>query len=127
MTTAQLEIDGTAFTTLEGFYDEVTTKIVSGASWGKNLDAFNDILGGGFGSPEEGFILVWRNSELSRRNLGYAETVRQLKLRLERCHPSARESVRNELKMAERRRGPTVFDWLVDIISQHPEVRLCLQ
>lgn len=37
------EIDGAAFSTLEEFYSEVSRKIVPGADWGHNLDAFNDI------------------------------------------------------------------------------------
>lgn len=45
------EIDGARFTTLEGFYDEVSRVLIPGASWGHNLDAFNDILRGGFGTP----------------------------------------------------------------------------
>jgi hypothetical protein len=31
--------------------------------------AFNDILRGGFGTPEDGFKLVWRNSGSARQQL----------------------------------------------------------
>jgi RNAse (barnase) inhibitor barstar len=47
MTKRVFEIDGNAFDTLEGFYDEVKRKILRDADWGSNLDAFNDILRGG--------------------------------------------------------------------------------
>jgi len=113
------EIDGARFSTLEEFYDEVTTAIIPDVFWGQNLDAFNDILRGGFGTPEEGFRLIWKNSALSRHRLGYEETVRQLELRLERCHPSNRDDVRKQLVLAKRNEGPTVFDWLVEIIQVH--------
>lgn len=113
------EIDGTRFSTLEEFYDEVSHILIPDDWWGRNLDAFNDILRGGFGTPEEGFVLVWKNSDLSRRRLGYPETVRQLKLRLERCHPTNRVYVALDLEAAERQEGPTVFDWLVEIIHVH--------
>ena len=113
------EIDGTRFSTLEEFYEEVSRVLIPDAYWGRNLDAFNDILRGGFGTPEEGFVLVWKNSDLSRRRLGYPETVRQLGLRLEKCHPSNREYVAHDLEEAEREEGPTVFDWLVEIIRVH--------
>jgi RNAse (barnase) inhibitor barstar len=76
------EIDGTRFSTLEEFYEEVSRVLIPGAYWGRNLDAFNDILRGGFGTREEGFVLVWKNSDLSRQRLGYPETVRQLGLSL---------------------------------------------
>jgi RNAse (barnase) inhibitor barstar len=121
-----IEIDGERFSTLEEFYDEVGRQLIPGAGWGHNLDAFNDILRGGFGTPEPGFTLVWRRSDLSRDRLGYVETVRQLERRLVECHPGHRSRVRSDLDAARHHQGPTVFDWLVDIISGHPEVRLVL-
>ncbi len=48
------EINGAAFSSLEGFFDEVSRKLIPDAILGKNLDAFNDILRGGFGTPEDG-------------------------------------------------------------------------
>jgi RNAse (barnase) inhibitor barstar len=75
------QIDGNNFSTLKEFYAEISRVLIPGASWGHNLDAFNDILRGGFGTPEGGFILRWKNSKESRQRLGYAETVRQLELR----------------------------------------------
>ena len=112
------EIDGQRFSTLEEFYDELD-RVMSLAPWGHNLDAFNDILRGGFGTPEEGFTLRWKNHNMSKQRLGYPETVRQLKLRLERCHPDNRQTVMQYQKDAEQGRDETVFDWLVNIIRKH--------
>lgn len=78
------EIDGTMFDTVDGFYEEVSRIVIPGASWGRGFDAFNDILRGGFGTPEEGFVLRWRHHEVSRKRLGYEETVRQLEQRIDR-------------------------------------------
>jgi RNAse (barnase) inhibitor barstar len=113
------EIDGSRFSTLEGFYDEISNVLIPGAKWGHNLDAFNDILRGGFGTPEGGFVLRWANSALSRDRLGYPETVRQLELRLKRCHPANRQQVAQHQKDATEEKGSTVFDWLVEIIRVH--------
>jgi RNAse (barnase) inhibitor barstar len=113
------EIDGTRFSTLEEFYDEISRVLIPGAEWGHNLDAFNDILRGGFGTPEGGFVLRWLNSDVSRERLGYIETVRQLERRLQRCHPSNRASVARDLERAMRGEGPTVFDWLIEILHVH--------
>ena len=113
------EIDGSRLTTLEEFFEQVSTVLIPGADWGRNLDAFNDVLRGGFGTPEGGFVLRWTNSRLSRQRLGYSETVRQLERRLQRCHPSNRPHVARDLEAARRGEGPTVFDWLVEIISVH--------
>src|SRR5437667_5608339 len=104
------EIDGSRFSTLEGFYDEISRVIIPGAEWGRNLDAFNDVLRGGFGTPEDGFVLRWKGSRLSRARLGYPETVRQLERRLGRCHPSNRASVADDLEAARNNVGPTVAD-----------------
>ncbi len=121
-------IDGANFSTLEGFAGEVSRVLIPGHRWRGNLDAFNDILHGGFGTPEEGFVLVWRNSELSRERLGYPETVRYLEDRIRRCHPSNVPIFAGDLRAAERGTGPTVFDWLVDIIrTDHEDVELRLE
>jgi RNAse (barnase) inhibitor barstar len=116
---AVYEIDGRDFATLEEFYKVVSRVLIPGAEWGHNLDAFNDILRGGFGTPESGFILLWRNSAVSREQLGYPETVRQLDRRLTRCHPSNRQLVGEDLERARLGVGPTVFDWLIEIIEVH--------
>jgi RNAse (barnase) inhibitor barstar len=118
-TKAVYEIDGLDFATLEEFYIVVSRILIPGAEWGHNLDAFNDILRGGFGTPEGGFILRWKNSTVSRERLGYEETVRQLEHRLTRCHATNRQSVGKDLERAQQGVGPTVFDWLVEIIEVH--------
>ena len=112
-------IHGERFSTLEEFYDEISRVLIPGARWGRNLDAFNDILRGGVGTPDEGFILIWEGSDISRTRLGYPETVRQLERRLERCDPTARRTVKAQLRDAQNNKGDTVFDWLVEIIHIH--------
>lgn len=73
-------------------------------------------------APQKGgFVLRWINSELSRERLAYPETVRQLELRLQRCHPTNVPRVRQQLEAAMRGEGPTVFDWLVGIIAVHTQ------
>ena len=113
------KIDGVRFTTLEEFYEEISNVLIPGADWGKNLDAFNDILRGGFGTPEEGYTIRWLNSEISKQHLGHTETVRQLQKRLETCHPSNCEYVTEQLNKAKKSQGSTVFDWIVEIINVH--------
>lgn len=117
--TRDFNIDGVRTISLEAFYDEISEILIPGAEWGRNLDAFNDILRGGFGTPEDGFRIRWSNSADAKKHLGYKETVRQLEIRLQKCHPTNREKVRAELAAAKECRGPTVFDWLVEIIRHH--------
>ena len=112
-------IDGNDFSTLEEFYDVITDVLIPNAEWGRNLDAFNDILRGGFGTPDGGYRFRWVNSETSKRHLGYTETVRQLEQRLLKCHPANRPSVAAQLEDAKNGTGPTVFEWLIEIIREH--------
>ena len=47
-----LVIEGTAFDDFEGFQREFS-RLLTDYAWNGNLDAFNDILRGGFGTPED--------------------------------------------------------------------------
>ncbi len=122
------EIPGEQVRTLEDFYRLIGEAINGPPGYfGLNLDAFRDCLSGGFGTPEEGGYIIRRlRSEESREALGYPETIRQLEIRLARCHPLNRELVAQQLAQARRRQGPTVFDWLVEIIREFEEVELQL-
>jgi len=115
------EINGGNFSSLEEFFEEVGRVLIPGEDWGKNLDALEDVLRGGFGTPDEGFVIRWRNSAISRERLGYPETIRQLEKRLERSHSFNHERVGADLERAKKRQGQTVFDWLVEVIENHGE------
>ena len=117
-----LEIDGRRFSTLDGFYDEFTRAVIPGVKWGRNLDALIDVLRGGMGTPELGFIMIWRNSGKSRIDLGYAETARQLERQLATCHPSNRAKVGRDIQVARQGQGETVFDWLAGIFRAQDNV-----
>jgi RNAse (barnase) inhibitor barstar len=118
MTKPIFELDGRGFDSLDAFYDEIT-RVLGLSSWGRNLDAFNDILRGGFGRPDGGFVLRWRHSDHSRAALGYEETVKYLERKLDRCHPTNREHVARDLQAARCGVGQTIFDILVEIIHVH--------
>lgn len=73
MNKKRLVIDADRFSDLEGFYDEIDRVITADLEWqtGHNLDAFNDLLGGGFGvyEPDEPVTLIWKNSAKSKVDL----------------------------------------------------------
>jgi hypothetical protein len=92
--------------------------LLTNYSWHGNLDAFNDILRGAFGTPDPPWILWWENSDLARLALGYDATVR-LEAVLEQCHPTNRKEVRERLGRAQRREGPTLFEEILEIIAVH--------
>ena len=69
----EIIIDSNEFSDLAGFAEHFSNVGLMGQHrWNGNLDAFNDILRGGFGTPEAGFTIVWRNHKKSRRDLAQA-------------------------------------------------------
>jgi RNAse (barnase) inhibitor barstar len=114
-----IRIDGFQFGTLEEFFQHFAERALDGSTWGHNLDAFNDVLRGGFGTPEGGFVIEWLNHKESEQRLGYPETIRQLQLRLKRCHPDNVAHVEQQLAAARNNEGSTVYDWLLEIIQIH--------
>lgn len=113
-----LVIDGARFSDFDGFGREFSRLLVN-YTWRGNLDAFNDLLRGGFGTPENGWVLRWLNSELSRSTLGYEATIHRLEQVLLTCHPSQRSNVESRIRRARRRQGPTLFDEVIGIIRIH--------
>ena len=112
-------LDGQRFSTLDEFFDEIERVLAPNSDWRRNLDALEDLLRGGFGTPVGGFVLRWKNAALSRERLGFPETVRQLRIRLERCHPDGQSQVEQQLKAAKKFQGATTFDWVMAIIRRH--------
>lgn len=114
-------IDGNKFSNLEEFYTEIDNLLTKDLTWktGHNLDAFNDILRGGFGVHDYGeeLEILWINSEKSKNDLGYAETVKHYKKVLKNCHPSNKQFVEEKLNNLKEEIGETLFDIIVDIIT----------
>ncbi len=120
-------IDGAAFSTLSEAATEFTAALGLLSPWHGNLDAFNDILHGGFGTPDEGSTLIWRHSAISRQRLGYGETIKWLEERIQHCHPDNIPHFQHRLEEARRGEGMTLFDTLVEIIRDHADIQLRLE
>lgn len=104
-------IDGGRIDSLDEFFAEISRVLMPGQIPVRSLDAFNDILAGGFGTPEDGFTLRWMNAAASRANLDHAETARQLERQLASCHPDHRDRVGRELALARARVRPSSTGW----------------
>lgn len=91
-----LIIDGKNFETLEEFYYEADKVLTKGLTWntGHNLDAFNDLLRGGFGvhDYEEPITLIWKSSTKSKFDL------------------------------IDTKENETIYDILVSIIKDHKHI-----
>ena len=66
-------INGNKFSNSNSFYNHIEKVFTNGLNWkiGRNLNAFNDVLSGGFGEfdCEEQIILNWKNIEKSKEVL----------------------------------------------------------
>lgn len=69
-----LKKNGDNFSNLETFYDGMDRLLTKDLTWktGHNLDAFNDLLSGGFGVFESGepVKIIWTNLSKSKLTLG---------------------------------------------------------
>jgi hypothetical protein len=102
-----------------------------GQSWGEgywhgDLDVFDDIID--WPNDGEPYALVWWESEAARSQLGHQAMACWLRNKLGHCLPDApaRNEWQRKLEDAERGRGPTLFDWLVEIVQEHPQIELRL-
>ncbi|MFE5430821.1 barstar family protein [Peribacillus simplex] len=123
-------IDGDKFSNFKGFCKEFSDIVLSGKyNWQGNLDAFDDILFGGFGDIEyeERYTIIWRNSAKSKEDFGYSETIVKLNENLNNCQQSNEEKVIQEIKDAKINKGPTIFDWIEEIILDNENVTLILE
>jgi RNAse (barnase) inhibitor barstar len=77
----EITIDGNNFSCVNGFYDEIEAKLTKGLKWkiGRNLNAINDVLRGGFGvhDYEEPFVLIWLNAQKSSMGLEKSNEVHE--------------------------------------------------
>ena len=67
-------LDGNNFSNMEGFYCEIDKLLTKNLQWktGHNLNAFNDLLRGGFNAHEynEPIAIRWINYGKSKKDLG---------------------------------------------------------
>lgn len=116
-----VQIDGRDFRTLDEFFAVIGEALIPGERWGKNLDAFNDILCWPLARDSEPYVLVWRRSSLSRRRLNHGAAEQHWQKVIGNCGGQPSRWQAEQLARAERCEGPTAFDWIVEIIQQHPD------
>jgi hypothetical protein len=107
-------LDGQHFTDFEGFVAEVMEAFSGKVDWlwNGNLDTFETLLD----EVEGKYCLVWNRADLSRHCLGHQAMVRWLANNIQRCHPDNIMAVAERLRLTRLGQGPTLFDWLVEII-----------
>lgn len=128
MSFVSFTIDGNRFDDITGFYAEINRVLMADEGWqlGESLDAFNDLLYGSYGALKDaGSVrLCWINIEKSRADLGFEATRLWLAAKLEQPHRFNRKSIQAQIEALEQGQGQTYFEILLDIIAQHPRIRL---
>jgi RNAse (barnase) inhibitor barstar len=126
-----IEINGNNFNSLSTFYDEVEKKLTKNLDWkiGRNLNAFNDVLRGGFGMHEyeEPVKINWTNSAKSKHDFGWDKTVLYFESILAQCHPDNIAFVKADIESAKQKKGETLFEIITGIITSHSHIELELK
>ena len=113
-------LNGNEFDSLEEFYDCIGDQLLPNEFWGKNLDALNDILSGGFNIPDAPFELVWLNADKSSYDLGVEATIRWYKQKME-AQPENSEYLVSSISNLEcgNNDTQTLFQVLVEILAEN--------
>ncbi|MDV7699560.1 ribonuclease inhibitor [Chryseobacterium soli] len=123
-------INGGRFSTLSGFYDEVSSVLMKDTDWKVGtLDGFNDILYGGFGVFEnkDEVELIWKDAEKSKNELGFEATRDFYQYKINQGKPFNTELIQQKLDELMAGNGQTLFDILIEIIESHKNITLILE
>jgi RNAse (barnase) inhibitor barstar len=110
------------------FYKEINRVFMQSEDWkiSESLDAFNDLLYGGFGSimPDKDVEIVWHDIALSKAALGYDPTRSYYIDKLKPQSPFNKKYFENKLEELESGSGQTYFDIIIEVTALHPRIRL---
>ncbi len=122
-------IQGDHFSSLEGFYEEVSSVLMKDTDWKVGtLDGFDDILYGGFGVFEnkEEIEILWKDSQKSKKDLGLKATQEFYENKIRQGKPFNIELIQQKLNDLNEGKGQTLFEILVEIIESHTNITLTL-
>ena len=121
-------IDGNRIKDKSSLYEEINRQFMHEESWqlAESLDAFDDLLYGGFGAikEKEEIKIVWLNFERNKEAFGLDFTRNFYKEKLEQPENFDSKLVRRQLDDLERGEGQTYFEIIEEIISSHPNIEL---
>lgn len=124
-------INGGCISDITTFYQEINRVFMQDENWkiAESLDAFNDLLHGGFGAlrSEETNIVIWKNMEVSRNALGYETTKKYYLNKLLPNSPFNKKHFRIKLDGLESGESQTYFDIILKIIAEHSNIKLVLE
>lgn len=114
-------INGKDFSDLNGFYEEISKKLLKDEDWKVGtLDGLNDILYGFSGD------FIWKKSRNSSEDLGFEATLDFLENKLKIGKPYNLKLIFKQKEDLLSGNGQTLFEIIVDIINSHPKINLIL-
>ncbi|AZB33283.1 ribonuclease inhibitor [Chryseobacterium bernardetii] len=128
-TRKMIVIHGGHFSSLNGFYEEVSRVLMKDTDWKVGtLDGFDDILYGGFGvfENQEEVEIVWKESQKSKEDLGLIATQEFYENKIRQGKPFNVELAQQKLNDLIDGKGQTLFDILIEIIESHTNITLIL-
>ncbi|CAI8822344.1 Ribonuclease inhibitor [Chryseobacterium sp. IT-36CA2] len=129
-TRKMIVINGGHFSSLGGFYEEVSSVLMKDTDWKVGtLDGLDDILYGGFGVFEnkEEIEIIWKESEKSKEDLGYEATREFYENKIRQGKLFNIELIQQKLNDLTEGKGQTLFEILVEIIESHSNITLKLE
>lgn len=124
-----ITINGSHFSDLSGFYDEVSLVLMKNTDWKEGtLDGFDDILYGGFGVFESGdeIQITWKDSQKSKEDLGLEDTRHFYENKIRQGKPFNVELIQQKMNELISGNGQTLFEILIEIIESHKNITLIL-
>ncbi|KMQ69051.1 ribonuclease inhibitor [Chryseobacterium sp. FH2] len=114
-------INGSHFSSLEGFYEEISNVLMKDADWKVGtLDGFDDIL---YGVETD---ITWKNSQKSKEDLGFEATKEFYENKISQGKPFNVKLIQQKLDELIDGSGQTLFEILVEIIESHQNITLIL-
>ena len=121
-------IEGSQIHDIASFYEEINRVFMQNEDWklGESLDAFSDLLYGGFGEikGKEPLQFIWKDIDNSKGSLGVEATKAFYEEKL--ANPSTYNVswAKEKLEALENGKGQTYFDIIMEIIREHPNIEL---
>lgn len=114
-------INGSRFSDLSGFYEEVSQVLMKDEDWKVGtLDGFDDILYGFKGE------MIWIDSQKSKEDLGLEATIKFYEIKISQGKPFNINFARQKLDDLIAGNGQTLYDILIEIIESHKNINLVL-
>jgi len=123
-----LTINGNHIHDIPSFFKEINRVFMKDSEWklGQSLDALNAMFYGGYGEIKgnEEIQLIWENFTKSKEALGYEVTRNFYLNKLKSPETFNADYVKEKLTELENGKGKTYFEIILEIIADHPNIKL---